>query len=118
MHRAGVPFLAGTDTAAGVYVFPGFSLHDELSYFVKAGLTPLEALRTATIQPAAYLSMPDRVGRVQKGQLADLLLLDANPLEDIANTRKIRAVVANGRFFSRADLDAMLRRVEERAAKP
>ncbi len=118
MHRAGVPFLAGTDTAAGVYVFPGFSLHEELRLFVKAGLTPLEALRTATIGPATYLSMPDRLGRVQKGQLADLVLLDANPLEDIANTRKIRAVVANGRYFSRADLDAMLRRVEERAATP
>jgi len=118
MHRAGVPFLAGTDTAAGVYVFPGFSLHEELSLFVKAGFSPLEALRTATIQPATYLSMQDRVGRVQSGQLADLVLLDGNPLEDIANTRKIRAVVANGRFFSRADLDAMLRRVEERAATP
>ena len=116
LHRAGVPFLAGTDTVAGVYIFPGFSLHDELSLLVKAGFTPLEALRSATLLPAAFLSMSDRLGRVQKGKLADLVLLDANPLDDVANARKIHAVVANGRYFSRADLDALLRGVEERAA--
>ena len=117
LHRAGVPFLAGTDTAAGVYVFPGFSLHDELALLVKAGFTPLEALRTATLLPATYLSRTDRHGLVREGKVADLVLLDANPLEDIANTRKIHAVVANGRYFSRIDLDALLRGVEERAAK-
>jgi imidazolonepropionase-like amidohydrolase len=116
MHRAGVPFLAGTDTAAGVYVFPGFSLHDELQNFVRAGFTPREALQTATLRPAQFLGMDDRGGRVSEGALADLVLLDANPLDDIASTRKIRAVVANGRFFSRADLDAMLCRVERRAS--
>jgi imidazolonepropionase-like amidohydrolase len=116
MHEAGVPVLAGTDTAAGVYVFPGFSLHDELGSFVRAGFTPLAALQTATIRPAEFLSMEDRLGRVETGKLADLVLLDANPLEDIDNTRRIRAVVASGRFFSRADLDAMLCRVERRAA--
>jgi imidazolonepropionase-like amidohydrolase len=115
LHRAGVPFLAGTDTVAGVYIFPGFSLHDELAVLVKAGFTPLEALRTATLGPAEYLSMSDRLGRVEKGKLADLVLLDANPLDDIANTRKIRAVVAAGRYFSREDLDALLRGVEARA---
>jgi imidazolonepropionase-like amidohydrolase len=116
LHRAGVPFLAGTDTVAGVYVFPGFSLHDELGLLVKAGFTPREALAAATTGPAAYLGLRDRLGRVELGKLADLVLLDANPLDDIANTRTIRAVVANGRFFSRADLDAMLRGVEARAA--
>jgi imidazolonepropionase-like amidohydrolase len=118
LHRAGVPFLAGTDTVAGVYIFPGFSLHDELGLLVKAGFTPLEALRTATVLPAAYLSMSDRLGRVQEGNLADLVLLDANPLDDIANTRRIHAVLANGRYFSRADLDALLHGVEERANRP
>jgi imidazolonepropionase-like amidohydrolase len=118
LHRAGVPFLAGTDTTAGVYVFPGFSLHDELGLLVKAGFTPAEALRSATLLPAEYLAMSDRLGRVEKGKLADLVLLDANPLDDIANTRRIHAVVANGRFFPRADLDALLRGVEARAAKP
>jgi imidazolonepropionase-like amidohydrolase len=116
LHRAGVPFLAGTDTVAGVYIFPGFSLHDELGLLVQAGFTPLEALRSATLLPAEYLSMSDRLGRIEKGKLADLVLLDENPLEDIANTRKIRAVIAAGRYFSREDLDALLRGVEERAA--
>src|SRR5215470_3790702 len=99
LHRAGVPFLAGTDTVAGVHIFPGFSLHDELGLLVRAGFTPLEALRSATVSPAVYLSMSDRLGRVEKGKLADLVLLEANPLDDIANTRRIRAVVANGRYF-------------------
>jgi imidazolonepropionase-like amidohydrolase len=117
MHRAGVPFLAGTDTAAGVQVYPGYSLHEELELFVEAGFTPLQALQTATIQPAKFLGMEDRLGAVAAGKLADLLLLDENPLDDIGNTRKIRAVVANGRYFSRADLDAMLLGVEERAAQ-
>jgi imidazolonepropionase-like amidohydrolase len=116
MHRAGVPFLAGTDTAAGVRVYPGFSLHDELTLFVKAGFTPLEALRTATRNPAQYLGMAD-TGAVEKGKRADLVLLDANPLDDISNTRKIRAVVLAGRFLSHDDLDELLRRVEQAAAK-
>jgi imidazolonepropionase-like amidohydrolase len=117
MHRAGVPFLAGTDTAAGVYIFPGFSLHDELELFVGAGFTPREALATATSLPAKFLGMEDRLGSVERGKIADLVLLDANPLEDIRNTRKIFAVVANGRFFPRAELDGLLRRVEEDAGR-
>ncbi len=116
MHRAGVPFLAGTDTAAGVYVFPGFSLHEELQNFVRAGFTPLEALQTATLRPAQFLGMEDRLGRVAEGRLADMVVLDKNPLDDVANTRAIRAVVANGRFFARADLERMLCQVERRAA--
>ncbi len=115
MHRAGVPFLAGTDTAAGVYVFPGFSLHEELELFVAAGFSPKEALETATVNPARFLGMENRLGSVEQGKIADLVLLDGNPLEDIRNTRAIFAVVANGRFLSREDLDRMLRQVEERA---
>jgi len=117
LRRAGVPFLAGTDTVAGVHIFPGFSLHDELGLLVKAGFTPLEALRSATLLPAQYLAMADRLGHVEKGMLADLVLLDANPLDDIANTRKIRAVVAGGRYFAREDLDGLLRGVEARAGQ-
>jgi imidazolonepropionase-like amidohydrolase len=115
MHRAGVPFLAGTDTPPGVYIFPGFSLHEELQRFVAAGFTPLEALQTATLNPARFLGMEDRLGTVEKGKLADLVLLDANPLEDIRNTQKIAAVVVNGRYFSRSDLDRMLAEVEKAA---
>jgi imidazolonepropionase-like amidohydrolase len=108
MHRTGIPFLAGTDTPPGVYVFPGFSLHEELQRFVAAGFTPMEALQTATINPAKFLGMEDRLGTVETGKLADLLLLDANPLEDITNTQRIAAVIVNGRYLSRTDLDTML----------
>ena len=116
MVRAGVPFMAGTDTAAGVHVFPGFSLHDELALFVTAGLTPLQALQTATRNPALFMGRSADMGSVEARKLADLVLLDANPLEDIGNTRKINAVVLAGRYLSREDLDGMLRRVQEAVA--
>jgi len=116
MHRAGVPFLAGTDTAAGVHVFPGFSLHEELQYFVKAGFTPLEALQTATQNPAQFLGKTTDLGAVRPGKLADLVLLDSNPLDDIRNTRKIYAVILAGHLFSRQQLNSMLRDVETAAA--
>jgi imidazolonepropionase-like amidohydrolase len=116
MFRAGVPFMAGTDTAAGVHVFPGFSLHDELGWFVRAGLTPMQALQTATRNPAQFMGRLTDIGTVEKGKLADLVLLDANPLEDIANTRRIRAVILAGRYIGRADLDRMLKRAAKAAA--
>jgi imidazolonepropionase-like amidohydrolase len=115
MHRAGIPFLAGTDTPPGVYIFPGFSLHEELQRFVAAGFTPMEALQTATLNPAQFLGMQDRLGTIEQGKLADMVLLDANPLEDIRNTQKIAAVIVNGRYLSRADLDQMLAGVEAAA---
>jgi len=108
--------MAGTDTAAGVHVFPGFSLHDELALFVQAGLTPLEALQTATRNPADFMGRVADIGSVDKGKMADMVLLDANPLDDIQNTRKIRAVVLGGRYFSRSDLDEMLADVARAAA--
>jgi imidazolonepropionase-like amidohydrolase len=98
-------------------VFPGFSLHQELQRFIAAGFTPLESLQTATLNPAKFLGMQDRLGSIEKGKLADLVLLDANPLEDIRNTQKIAGVVVNGRYLSRADLDKMLAGVEAAAAK-
>jgi imidazolonepropionase-like amidohydrolase len=118
MHKAGIPFLAGTDTPPGVYIFPGFSLHEELQRFVAAGFSPLEALRTATLNPAKFFGRENELGTIEKGKLADMVLLDANPLEDIRNTQKIAAVVANGRYFSRANLDMMLARVEDAAKTP
>ncbi len=117
MHRAGIPFLAGTDTPPGVYVFPGFSLHDELQLFVNAGFSPLEALQTATLNPAVFLGLEQQLGAVEVGKVADLVLLDANPLDNIGNTRKIFAVVLQGRFFSRPDLDRMLAGVAAAASK-
>jgi imidazolonepropionase-like amidohydrolase len=115
MHRAGIPFLAGTDTPPGVYIFPGFSLHEELQRFVAAGFTSMEALQTATLNPARFLGMEDRLGTIEKGKLADLVLLDANPLDDIRNTQKIVAVIVSGRYLSRAELDKVLKEVEEAA---
>jgi imidazolonepropionase-like amidohydrolase len=112
LHEAGVPFLAGTDTPVGVDVLPGFSLHQELQRFVDAGFTPMEALQTATLNPAKFLDRLADFGTVEKGKFADLVLLDANPLDDIRNTRKIAAVVANGRYYSREKLDDILAGVE------
>jgi imidazolonepropionase-like amidohydrolase len=117
LHKAGVPFLAGTDTPPGVYIFPGFSLHEELQRFVAAGFTPLEALQTATLNPARFFHMEDDLGTVEKGKFADLVFLDANPLEDIHNTQRVTAVIVNGKFFSKNDLQKMLQRVEESAKK-
>jgi imidazolonepropionase-like amidohydrolase len=115
MQRAGIPFLAGTDTPPGVYIFPGFSLHEELQRFVAAGFTPLQALQTATINPAKFLGKEAELGTVEPGKYADLVLLDANPLDDISNTQKIAAVISNGRYIKRASLDEMLKGVEEAA---
>jgi imidazolonepropionase-like amidohydrolase len=115
MHKAGVPFLAGTDTAAGVRVYPGFSLHEELALFVEAGFTPMEALQTATRNPGQYLGI-SYTGTIEKGKRADLVLLDANPLDDIKNTRKINSVVLHGRYLSRTDLDELQHKIEQAAA--
>jgi imidazolonepropionase-like amidohydrolase len=115
MHRAGVPFMAGTDSAPGVYIIPGFSLHDELANFVEAGFTPMEALQVATSNPAKFLDAESSFGSVEPGKTADLVLLNANPLDDIRNTQKIAAVVANGRLFDRAALDEILKQVEASA---
>src|SRR5262245_14226943 len=113
MHRAGVPFLAGTDTPGVPYVFPGFSLHDELALLVAdGGFTPLKALQAATRDPARFLGREKDLGTVERGKLADLVLLDADPLADIHNTTKIAAVVANGRLLPRRELERMLADVE------
>jgi imidazolonepropionase-like amidohydrolase len=114
MQRAGVGILAGTDTA-NPYVFPGFSLHDELALLVEAGLTPIAALQAATFNAAKFFNKSDTLGTIEKGKLADLVLLDANPLENIGNTKKINAVVLNGRLFDRNDLDKMLADIEAAA---
>jgi len=108
MHRAGILFLAGTDTPSGVYIFPGFSLHEELQRFVAAGFTPMAALQTATLNPAKFLGKEKELGTIAPGKWADLVLLDRNPLDNIANTQKIAAVIVNGRYLSRAELDKML----------
>lgn len=107
MQRAGVHLLAGTDEP-NPWVIPGFSLHEELALLVNGGLTPLEALQTATINPARFLRATDSLGVVAPGKLADLVLLDADPLMDIHNTSRIEAVIVNGRYFARPALNELL----------
>ncbi len=106
-RQAGVLIVAGTDAGVSGVVW-GFSLHDELELLVKAGFTPEEALASATRLPAVWLGIEDKIGTVEVGKYADLLLLDANPLENISNTRKIAGVFVNGRWVSRRKIDKML----------
>jgi hypothetical protein len=112
MRRAGVQFMAGSDGPAP-YVVPGISLHAELEWLVKSGFSPTQALQSATFNPALFLAKLDKFGLVETGRMADLVLLEANPLEDIQNTRKIAAVVIAGKYYSRPDLDKMLARIAE-----
>jgi len=101
-----VPLLAGTDLGHP-YVFPG-EVTKELELFVEAGLTPAEALRTATVNPARYLGNERELGTVERGKFADLDLLDGDPLQDIHNVTRVRAVVLNGRNLDREELDELL----------
>jgi hypothetical protein len=110
-HRAGVGILLGTDSG-DTFVFPGAGVHDELGELVKAGLTPADALKAATLSGAEYYGRTAEFGSVKPGRFADLVLLDGNPLERIENSRRIAAVVQNGRVFERAALDSMLASVE------
>jgi imidazolonepropionase-like amidohydrolase len=112
MQSSGVPILAGTDSAAP-YIIPGFALHQELTLLVKAGLSPMQALQAATKNPADFLGKLQTEGTIGVGKTADLLLLDANPLEDIHNTQKIQAVILRGKLLERKDLDALLESVEK-----
>lgn len=116
MYRAGVPILAGTDDL-NPYCFPGFSLHDELALLVEAGLSPMAALQSATRNAAQFMGQFDRRGTIEAGKIADLDLLDKDPLADIHNTRTIHAAVLKGRLFQRAELDAMLERAQMLAAR-
>jgi len=116
MNRAGVGLLAGSDST-NPYCLTGFGLHDELALLVLAGLTPAEALRTATINPALFLERDKELGSISSGKIADLVLLDANPLVDIRNTTRISAVVANGKLLDRITLDKLLSHVEAAAGK-
>ena len=112
MFRAGVTIVAGTDSPTAAYSMAGFGVHDKLGFLVKAGLPPMAALQAATRNAAKLAARLDRLGTIEAGKLADLVLLDANPLDDIHNTTTIAAVVVNGALRSKSDLHAMLTRVE------
>lgn len=113
LRDAGVPLLAGTDTGFP-FVLPGFGLHEELKYLVAAGLSSLEALRTATINPAIFLGKEGKLGSVEKGKLADLVILNADPILNIQNLHSIEAVIVNGKLYDRSTLDNELEQAANR----
>lgn len=104
-----VSIMAGTDSD-NPYAFPGFSLHDEMALYVEFGMKPIDALRTATINPVKFLKMTDSLGTIEKGKLADVVLLDVNPLENIKNTTRINTVIANGKVYSKRYIDSVLKK--------
>ena len=112
MNSQQIPIGAGTDTPILLAV-PGYSLHAELEYLVSAGLSPLEALESATLRPAEYFSLQDEMGTIDAGKKADLVVLDANPLKDIANTKKISGVVTKGRYYNTDSLQQLVQKFQQ-----
>ena len=98
MHESGVPFGAGTDVPINLSI-PGYSLHSVLEMLVMAGLAPIDALAAATIKPAQYFSLEEEMGSIDIGKRADMVLLEANPLDDIRNTKRINLVISKGRIL-------------------
>lgn len=115
MADAGVPILAGTDVSNEIWVFAGYSLHRELELFVKAGLTPLQAIQTATLNPRIYAGHDRAKPLISTGERADLVLFAADPTADVANLATIRGVIARGLYHDRASLDALLADAKLRA---
>jgi len=116
MNAVGIPIMAGTDSTAPNLV-PGFALHDSIADLVQAGLTPMQALQSATSTPAEFLNRSTEQGTIAPGLRADLVVLDADPLVDIHNTQKIQAVFLKGKYLDRAALDALLTHAAQFAAK-
>jgi len=117
MQRAGVKLMTGSDFGANPLLFPGWGVHDEMALLVKAGLTPMEAIQAATRNPATFLGLERSVGTIEKGKIADIVVLSANPLEDISNTRKVNAVIFEGSMSDRAELNRMLSSVAASAVR-
>jgi imidazolonepropionase-like amidohydrolase len=114
MRRAGVPVMAGTETGTP-FCYPGFAMHDEMAELVAAGFTPMQALRAATLEPARFLGFERWLGTVEPGKVADLVVLDANPVHDIRNTQKIHAVLVRGELISAERRRRMLSEVRAAA---
>jgi imidazolonepropionase-like amidohydrolase len=112
MFHSGAKLLSGTD-CLNSYVLAGFSLHEELEELVRAGLSQFEALKTSTVNAAEFLKREQETGTIEVGKIADLLLLEDNPLQEIRNTRKIQGVMIKGKWFNSNELDNILRDVKE-----
>jgi imidazolonepropionase-like amidohydrolase len=111
LQENGTGLLLGSDSPQ-IFNVPGFSIHRELQYLVDAGLTPYEALLTGTVNPARFFGRSNIAGTVETGRVADLVLLDANPLEDISAARRVHGVMLRGRWVSRIEIKAMLDALE------
>jgi imidazolonepropionase-like amidohydrolase len=118
LQSAGIPILAGTDAGyLNSFNYPGEGLHDELELYAKAGLSPRQVLASSILTGPKFLGHAERYGAVQRGKAADLLILDANPLQSVAATRKINAVVLHGRLLDRVALDELLVKAKAAAAQ-
>lgn len=113
IHETGIPIMAGTDTPIA-YLTPGLSLHEELSALVKAGLSPLDAIKTATYNPSKYFDMENELGSIKENMWADLIILDSNPLDDITNTRAINIVIKQGKVYDSQMITEILNKLREK----
>ncbi len=113
IHDTGIPIMAGTDTPIA-FLTPGLSLHEELAVLVEdVGMSTMEALKAATINPAKYFNMENELGSIKENMWADLVILDANPLEDIQNTKSVNSVIKQGKIYDRKDLDEILQKLQK-----
>jgi imidazolonepropionase-like amidohydrolase len=117
LHQAGVPLMVGTDLMVPG-IFPGYSVHEEMAVWQEAGIPPVDVLRSATLVPAQFMGLGDRLGSVREGKIASLVLVRANPLEDIRNAQQIESVFLRGQYFSREDLARLLQEAASLAQPP
>jgi imidazolonepropionase-like amidohydrolase len=117
MYKAGIPLMVGTDLILPG-IIPGFSVHEEMAIWQEAGIAPVDVLRSATIVPSQFMGLGERLGSVSEGKTASMVLVRANPLEDIRNAQQIESVFQRGQYFSRTDLDRLLDEAKDLALHP
>ncbi len=117
LNKAGVPLMVGTDLMVPG-IFPGYSVHEEMAIWQEAGIPPADVLRSATLVPAQFMGLGDRLGSISEGKTASMVLIRANPLEDIRNAEQIEGVFLRGQYFSRKDLDQLLAEAKDLARNP
>ena len=117
MNEAGVPLMVGTDLMVPG-IFPGYSVHEEMAIWQEAGIPAADVLRSATLVPAQFMGLGDRLGSISEGKTASMVLVRANPLDDIRNAQQIEGVFLRGHYFSRDDLDRLLAEAKALAQQP